>query len=247
MGKIKLVAQIGKDKCMECGKCKKCSKINNPKLCSGCGKCLSVCPFDAITLTDRRTEKKSDAPSVSTEFDEVYNSFRHWLWSDIRIPIELKELIINCKPKRSLELGCGLGRFSSFVAKQGITAIGVDFSSVAIEKAKKRVVSDELKPTFVVGDVTRLDMLIEPFDISFDVGCFHCLYENEQQKYISEVARLLKPGAIHLLWALDSTPSDLKFSFEYIANVFGKEFQLASSVLSRRRIISSHWYWLVRK
>ena len=58
MGKIKLVAQIDKDKCIKCGKCKKCSKINNPKLCSGCGKCLNVCPVNAITLIERNNKTR---------------------------------------------------------------------------------------------------------------------------------------------------------------------------------------------
>ncbi|WP_217636851.1 class I SAM-dependent methyltransferase [Dendrosporobacter quercicolus] len=58
------------------------------------------------------------------------------VWGDVRIPQELKELAETNKPKTFLELGCGLGRFSSFMAKQGVQATGVDFSSVAIEKAK---------------------------------------------------------------------------------------------------------------
>ena len=252
MIKRRHIVQIDKNKCTECGNCfEVCFKIDHPQRCSGCGKCVTVCPFNAISLIERTkinpNEEKADAPSTSAEFDKIYDSLLHWLWSDIRIPIELKELAISCKPKNSLELGCGLGRFSSFMAKQGIAATGVDFSYVAIEKANERTIYDQFQPNFIVGDVTRLDMLNEPFDISFDVGCFHCLYEEEQTKYISEVSRLLKPKAIHLLWALDSTPARLKFSPEYIADVFGNEFQLVNSTFSRRGIIASHWYWLMRK
>ena len=54
MGRKRLVIQIDKDKCIECGKCKKiCSKVNHLNLCSGCGKCLKVCPANAITLVER--------------------------------------------------------------------------------------------------------------------------------------------------------------------------------------------------
>ena len=187
-----------------------------------------------------------EAPSISIskEFDKMYNSALHWIWSDIRIPKELKELIKNLKPRNSLELGCGLGLFSSFMAEEGVKATGVDFSAAAIEKAKKRVADNQYKPKFIVGDVTCLDMLTGKFDVSFDVGCFHCLREEEQHKYASEVARLLKPGAVHLIWALDN---NFLFTPECISTVFAKDFQLVNSALSRRRVLASHWYWLVRK
>jgi len=188
---------------------------------------------------------KSDAPVKSEYFDKAYNA-PITFWGDVRIPKELKDLVETCKPKISLELGCGLGRFSAFMAGQGIKATGVDFSSVAIEKAKKRVAHAERKPTFIVGDVTNLKMIAERFDVSFDVGCFHCLNEQEQQKYVSEVYRLLKPGATHLIWAMDHAPSDMLLNPDYIAKVFANSFQLAKTEPSRRRIISSHWYWLVR-
>jgi len=189
--------------------------------------------------------KKSDAPSNSVEFDKVYSSkIAHWIWSDVRIPKQLVELVNLNNPKNSLELGCGLGRFSTYMAERGIKATSVDFSSVAIEKAKKRIAGNDNKPIFIVGDVTDLEMLTEPFDISFDIGCFHCLNEQNQQKYVSEVYRLLKPGAVHLIWALDQSPADIKIDSDYIAKIFENRFMLVNSAVSRRRIIASHWYWL---
>jgi ubiquinone/menaquinone biosynthesis C-methylase UbiE len=188
--------------------------------------------------------KKSSAPSGSEFFDKAYRA-PITFWGDVRIPKELKEIIETYKPKSSLELGCGLGRFSAFMTEQGINATAVDFSSVGIEKAKKRVANVFRKPTFIVGDVTNLAMLNEQFDVSIDVGCFHCLNEEGQQKYVAEIYRLLKPGAPHLIWAMDHSPSDLNLNPDYMAKIFNK-FQLVNSKFSRRRIIASHWYLLVR-
>ncbi|SHF15212.1 class I SAM-dependent methyltransferase [Dysgonomonas macrotermitis] len=190
----------------------------------------------------------SGPPSNNVEFDQAYSSLSHWTWSDIRIPRELKELIETCKPRTSLELGCGLGRFSRFVASRKVEATGVDFSAVAIYKADQRVAEDKHRPTYLVGDVTDLKMLSEPFDVSFDVGCFHCLTSEGQQSYVKEVHRLLKPGGTHLVWALDQSPNDMKLSPEYIKKIFGNGFRLQKSQRSRRRVIfvPSHWYWLVR-
>jgi len=195
--------------------------------------------------------KNTGTPSTGRDFDEVYDSpFAHWAWTDVRIPKELKELVKTTDPKTSLELGCGLGRFSTYLAEQGIQATGVDFSSVAIEKAKQRVSGKEKKPVFLVGDVTNLEMLTVPFDVVFDVGCFHCLDEESEQKYVSETHRLLKSGGTLLIWAIDgsssSSPSGIKLNPEYVSEIFGKKFQLVNSRFSRRRVIASHWYRLVR-
>lgn len=188
-------------------------------------------------------------PSNNVEFDKAYSSLSHWAWTDARIPRELKKLIEAEKPRTSLELGCGLGRFSKFMAGQKIQATGVDFSAVAIEKAKKRVAGDRYKPTFLVGDVTNLEMLSEPFDVSFDVGCFHCLERGDQQNYVKEIYRLLKPGGTHLIWALDNSPSNIRLTPDYIKEVFGNNFELRKSQSSRRRVVfvASHWYCLKRK
>jgi SAM-dependent methyltransferase len=84
--------------------------------------------------------------------------------------------LVRQSPARSfLELGCGVGRFSCYLAQQGLRVTGVDFSPVAIAKARKRVARDNERPEFLVGDLTRLDPLSGPFDVSFDAGCFHCL------------------------------------------------------------------------
>ncbi len=193
-----------------------------------------------------KNNSKSIVPFTSGQFNKAYN-FPITFWGDVRIPKELKELVEKTKPKTSLELGCGLGRFSTYMAEEGIKSTGVDFSSVAIEKAKRRVAKIEQKPIFLVGDVTNLTILTNQFDVSFDIGCFHCLNEEGEQKYVAEIYRLLKPGSTHLIWTMNSSPSGIKLNPDYIAKVFENKFKLSQSKPSRRRIIASNWYWLVRE
>ena len=185
------------------------------------------------------------APTTSTDFDRAYRA-PITFWGDIRIPEELKALARQAAPRTALELGCGVGRFSRYLAEQGVRATGVDFSPVAIAKARELAVQGGVQPEFLVGDVTHLEALRGPFDVSFDVGCFHCLDARGQRAYVSEVSRLLKPGGTHLIWALDSAPSDLPFSPEAVKEIFAPGFELQSARKSRRRLVRSHWYWLVR-
>jgi SAM-dependent methyltransferase len=187
-----------------------------------------------------------NTPTKSTDFDRAYQS-PFTVWGDIRIPAEIKDVIRQHSPRTALELGCGIGRFTRYAAQQGVHATGVDFSPVAIAKARERVGNDDASAQFFVGDVTRLDSLRGPYDISFDAGCFHCLDESGQRAYASEVSRLLKPGGIHLIWALDSAPSNFLLSPGAIQEVFDRDFELRESRKSRRRLVQSHWYWLVHK
>ena len=184
-------------------------------------------------------------PSRSAWFDRAYR-LPVTLWGDIRIPVEIDELIRQGSPKTALELGCGVGRLSHYLAKKGVRVTGVDFSPVAIAKAQARVAHEEVRPDFIVGDVTQLGALSGPFDISYDVGCFHCLDPQSQPGYASEVFRLLRPGGTHLIWAMDSAPNDLPLSPEAVKKLFAPHFELRDARKSRRRLVRSHWYWLVR-
>jgi SAM-dependent methyltransferase len=184
------------------------------------------------------------APSHSAAFDRMYR-FGLTPWGDVRIPAELKELVRVSRATSALELGCGLGRFSRYMAHEGLRSVGVDFSAVAIDKARERVADDATKPQFLVGDVTAL-ALEDAFDVSFDVGCFHCLDEHKQGAYVSEVQRVLRAGGTHLIWAIDAAPSGVRLTPAAVERVFAPAFRLASAQKSRRRLVASHWYWLQR-
>jgi SAM-dependent methyltransferase len=185
------------------------------------------------------------APTTSNDFDRAYRA-PITLWGDIRIPDEIKALALKGAPRSVLELGCGIGRFSRYLAQKGAIATGVDFSPVAIAKALRSVAHEAARPEFLVGDVTRLEALSGPFDVSFDVGCFHCLDAQGQRAYVAEVSRLLAPGGTHLIWALDSAPSDATLSPAAVKAIFAPGFALQNARPSRRRLARSHWYWLVR-
>ena len=61
--------------------------------------------------------------TTGEEFNKVYRTIGHWIWTDNRIPKELKGIVEVHNPKTSLELGCGLGIFSSFMASKGVKAM----------------------------------------------------------------------------------------------------------------------------
>ena len=74
-----------------------------------------------------------------------------------------------CAGRRVLDVACGPGYGSSFLAKWGATSVtAIDISSEAIEKAKSTFPSKNV--TYVEGDPCRLGELL-PTDSRFDLIC----------------------------------------------------------------------------
>ncbi len=104
---------------------------------------------------------------------------------------------------RALDLGCGLGRASLYLAALGWTVDGVDFIPQAIAEARVRAAQAGLaaQAAFHQGSVTDLGFLSGPYDFALDVGCAHGLGESDLRAYHREMLRLLKAGALYLLFA----------------------------------------------
>jgi cyclopropane fatty-acyl-phospholipid synthase-like methyltransferase len=104
---------------------------------------------------------------------------------------------------RALDLGSGLGRASMFMARRGWQVDGVDFIPQAVEEATARAVQAGLddKIHFHLGSVLDLGFLDGPYDFALDVGCAHSFDLADLRLYHAGLARLLKPGAIYLLFA----------------------------------------------
>jgi SAM-dependent methyltransferase len=153
---------------------------------------------------------------------------------------------------RALDLGCGTGTNVIYLAQHGWKAIGVDFSPVAIQQARKR--AKNIKgATFVEGDVSQLSQLgiTGPFDFVLDVGCFHGLPAHARQAYAREVARVTRPGALFMIWAIESSrkaflPGTPAMQDKEIAERFGQDFTLECVEHGEGRWVAN-WYTLRRR
>lgn len=126
-------------------------------------------------------------------------------WDTGITPPEVVEAIEGPKalvPGRALDLGCGTGTNVLFLVRHGFEAVGVDFSTHAIERAREKAEGTS-GATFVEGDVTRLaDLGVEgPFDFVLDIGCFHSVRTSRRRAYVEGVARVARPGAVMMIFA----------------------------------------------
>ena len=135
-------------------------------------------------------------------FTERYNNGQI-PWDDVLPPPEVQALVAQLPPGRALDLGCGYGRTSIYLAQNGWQVDGVDFVPQAIDEAKRRAAAAGAaeKTRFHVGSVADLHFLAGPYDLAIDIGCMHALNPAMQQNYHDGLLRLLRPGATYLLFA----------------------------------------------
>ena len=133
------------------------------------------------------------------------------IW-DRREPLEdLVQLLEGdqpLQPGRSLDIGCGTGTETIYLATHGWNATGVDMVPKALSMARRRAAAAGTSPRFVLGDATRLqDFGIgADYNLVLDFGCFHTLPADRRDAYVDSVSRVAAPGATFLLFGFTKPP-----------------------------------------
>lgn len=107
------------------------------------------------------------------------------------------------EPSTALDLGCGTGDSSIYLATHGWQVTGVDFVSRALEKARAKAHIAKVNVSFVHADVTRLSQagIGADFTLIVDNGCLHVMGDNDRVAYVREVSALAAPDARLLIVA----------------------------------------------
>ncbi|NWG10845.1 class I SAM-dependent methyltransferase [Candidatus Bathyarchaeota archaeon] len=105
-----------------------------------------------------------------------------------------------------LDLCCGNGRVSIYMAKKGFKATGVDMSKAFVEDARKKAKEHKVskRTTFLEGDVKNLKRVIgrvsQPFDVVINVwtAIGYSSFEDDL-KIFSQARQLSREGAVLLI------------------------------------------------
>jgi len=111
---------------------------------------------------------------------------------------------------RALDIGCGTGTNSIWLAQQGYGVLGIDIAPLAIEQANRKL------PTgtacrFATHDFLAVAPEGGPFQLVFDRACFHVFDEAiERDTFARRVAEVLAPDGVwlSLIGSTEGSPRD---------------------------------------
>ena len=105
-------------------------------------------------------------------------------------------------PGRALDLGCGTGTNSIYLAQHGWDTTGIDFVPRAVKMAKHKAAAAHTSPRLIVGDVTRVSELGigAGFALLLDLGCFHSIPDAGRDSYVQGATEVARAGATFLLF-----------------------------------------------
>lgn len=102
---------------------------------------------------------------------------------------------------RMIDVGCGVGWTTLFLAEAGFEAHGVDLVEANVAAARERAARWNSRATFATGDMDRLDVPGVPYDAALLFDALH--HSARQREVLGNVARAVRPGG----WLLIGEPT----------------------------------------
>jgi SAM-dependent methyltransferase len=160
-------------------------------------------------------------------------------WDGHPLARSLRDLIEGEQPLpigTALDIGCGTGDNSIYLAQHGWRVTGVDFVEKAVAKARRKAAAANVNVDFVQADATRLSSegVGTDFALIVDNGCLHGMSAEDRDAYVREVTAVAAPNARLLIVAfitggsygvpgIDPAEVEQRFSRDWILLSSGDE------------------------
>lgn len=145
--------------------------------------------------------------------------YRWWApWDAVGVRTELRRLLDSghvdaASHPRAIDLGCGTGANVVHLAERGFDPTGVDFSPVALAKARARAAEADVgsRCRFIEADLTSdtVPGIDGPFDLLLDFGSIDDLAPAARPAAAQLVEQLSHPGSRFLFWCFYGRRKDL--------------------------------------
>ena len=120
-----------------------------------------------------------------SDWDKVYRKYPleelGWELGKPR-PLLVEYMQKGLIPKgKALDICCGAGTNTVYLAQNGFEVTGIDISKTALEMAKKKAHQAKVNINFLTESFIDLSFSDEEFDFVFDMGCFHHVEVEDRQ------------------------------------------------------------------
>jgi len=166
------------------------------------------------------------------EWDRIYRKFPlevlPWeLGRPRKVLVDLVEKGLIPKGK-ALDICCGAGTNTVYLAEKGFQVTGIDISSKAVEYARKKAEQANVKINFMVQNFLKLPFQDEEFDFVFDMGCFHHVEVEDRNTFIKRISRVLKNDGLYLLicFSYKNGPAWNHFTKKQVIHLFSRYFEI---------------------
>jgi ubiquinone/menaquinone biosynthesis C-methylase UbiE len=166
------------------------------------------------------------------EWDQIYRKYplKSWGWElgkprPILVEFVEKGLI---KKGKALDLCCGAGTNTAYLAENGFKVTAIDISQRAIEYAKEKAEHANVKINFMIQSFVDLAFRDEEFDFVLDIGCFHHVEIEDRNKFIEGAYRVLKKAGSYLLlcFSYKNGPAWNHFTEKQLISLFSGYFEI---------------------
>jgi ubiquinone/menaquinone biosynthesis C-methylase UbiE len=135
-------------------------------------------------------------------WEEYYSALRQLperLMKPVPFIAEALPVFRKMEARRILDLGCGVGRNSIYLAKQGFDVVGIDVSRSALRKAKSRFETEGIENVSIVcASMTHLPFIDHTYDVVISVSVIHHAVKETIGKTMGEIHRVLKDNGLFL-------------------------------------------------
>lgn len=114
-----------------------------------------------------------------------------WVWSPAPNAL-LVDTLKHLRPGTALDVGCGEGRHSLWLASKGWQVTGLDFASAGLDKARRRARERQLSIHWLAQDVVDL----ASHQATYDLVIVMFLHTDplQRERWMPQVLAAVKPG-----------------------------------------------------
>lgn len=130
---------------------------------------------------------------------EVFYRIGYTPWEGHTVPAALTRLVEGAdrlSPGRALDVGCGTGDSSIYLARHGWEVTGLDFATAALGRARHKAAAAKVPVRFMQADATKLETygLGADFRLVVDNGCLHGLSDEGRDAYVRGLTSTVPSG-----------------------------------------------------